>query len=221
MISDKFRCIFVHIPKTAGTSIEYKLRSFDTLETGVQDHRSIREMEPGATANLIHDIVTANHEMLLNHLKNTIRRKRRATPEQFESYYKFTFIRNPWARAHSWYKNVMRDENHRKKHGIPEGCTFETFLADHPNQWALQPQLYWLQDRKGNIPLDFIGRFENLAEDFNHVCDVLQLGITELPHMISSKSKSHHTEFYNERTMKIVADRYAEEIEHFGYRFDE
>ena len=46
MISHKHKCIYIHIPKTAGTSIEYKFGHFKELKRGVQDHRTIGEMEP-------------------------------------------------------------------------------------------------------------------------------------------------------------------------------
>lgn len=221
MISDKFRCIFIHIPKTAGTSIEYKLQSFDSLHQGVQDHRSIREIEPNGIASISRDIITGNAEMLVEHLKNLVRRKQRATPQQYQEYFKFAFVRNPWSRAFSWYQNVMRDENHQKRHKVPADCTYEKFLVSHSNQWALRPQLYWLVDRKGDVPLDFIGRFENLAEGFERVSEALKLDEGELPQMIASKSKRHYSDFYNDKTRKLIADRYAEEIEYFGYSFDE
>ncbi|MEM7131327.1 MAG: sulfotransferase family 2 domain-containing protein [Chloroflexota bacterium] len=220
MISEKYKCIFIHIPKTAGTSIEYKLQSFGDLKTGAQDHRSIREIEPDTASSVLHDLVMLDRDMLFNQLKNLVRHQRRASAKEFQEYFKFTFVRNPWARVYSWYQNVMRDENHRKRHGVPDDCTFESFLEDHANQWALQPQLYWLTDRKGNIPLDFIGRFESLAGDFAHVCEVLKLDDSDLPRMIASKSKHHYTDFYNEKTKKLVAKRYAEEIDYFGYHFD-
>lgn len=220
VISDKYRCIFIHVPKTAGTSIEYKLQSFNALRGGVQDHRSLREIEPHGIRHLLQDIGSLNYEMAQNRLKNIIRRQRCASRQQFQQYFKFSFVRNPWTRALSWYQNVMRDENHRKKHRIPEDCSYEAFLTDYPDQWALRPQLYWLVDHRGEIPLDFIGRFENLSEDFAHVCKVLQLENSELPRMIASTSKSHYTEIYNEITKRIIAERYAEEIDYFGYRFE-
>uniref|UniRef100_A0A1D9FVM8 Sulfotransferase family protein n=1 Tax=Moorena producens (strain JHB) TaxID=1454205 RepID=A0A1D9FVM8_MOOP1 len=46
MISHEHKCIFVHIPKCAGTSIEHLLGHFDDFSgRGGQDHRSIRTIE--------------------------------------------------------------------------------------------------------------------------------------------------------------------------------
>ena len=46
MISDKFRCIFIHIPKNAGTSIESKICSEEGSENLLPDHRTIMDLEP-------------------------------------------------------------------------------------------------------------------------------------------------------------------------------
>jgi hypothetical protein len=56
MISHEYKCIFVHIPKTAGSSIEQKLGWFDELKWGVQDHRTIREIEPKPKSLIYNDI---------------------------------------------------------------------------------------------------------------------------------------------------------------------
>ena len=61
------------------------------------------------------------------------------TKEQYESYFKFTFIRNPWERAYSWYKNVMRDENHKRSHNIISQIPFNEFLQLYAGKGLLKP----------------------------------------------------------------------------------
>lgn len=47
MISHKHKCIFIHIPKCAGTSIEKTLGHFEDYSgRNKQDHRCIRMIEP-------------------------------------------------------------------------------------------------------------------------------------------------------------------------------
>lgn len=206
MISHEHRCIFIHIPKTGGTSIEKKLGHFETLGKGVQDHRTIQQIqpEPGPFwATLFSRTEPEN-----------------VNSRQFRSYFKFTFVRNPWARAFSWYRNVMDDAHHRAKHGVPDDCSFGDFLRSHSGQWAMRSQLHWLRDRGGKIPLDFIGRFERLSEQFEEVAKRLRLEDGSLPTLMKRVGEQpSYIEFYDDELKDLVANRYREEIEQFDYQF--
>ena len=140
------------------------------------------------------------------------------TKAQYDTYFKFAFVRNPWARAYSWYWNVMQDEKHQRSMGITGEMTFEAFLTRYAGKDMLRPQTFWLRDFKGAIPLDFIGRFETLAEDFAACCRRMGISALELPHLRKSEH-AHYRDVYTASLKERVATVYREEIEMFGYSF--
>lgn len=218
MISDKYNCIFIHIPKTAGTSIEKALGHFDVPKRGVQDHRSISEIEPVLPIDLFKSLRQGDPFLLYRKLKKIIKDEKIHLRKKYNQYFKFAFVRNPWARVFSWYKNVIRDEVHRNRFGISAGCTFKEFLEFRSDQYEINPQMYWIKDKNNQIPLDFIGRFENLVNDFNYVAEIIGLENRILPKLVVGE-KSSYTEYYDPAMIDIVNNKYSEEINYFKFEY--
>lgn len=219
-MSHKHKCIFIHIPKTAGTSIEKKLGHFKQLKRGVQDHRTIREMEPIPFGDLAKLTLKGHFALSRNHIKKMIKGQIPISRQQYNTYFKFAFVRNSWSRVFSWYKNVMRDDNHKKRFGVSDKCSFKEFLKNHMDQWELTTQLFWITDKQGQIPMDFIGRFDNLEDDFSHVTDVLGIKDKSLPKLLAGDNQ-HYSQFYDEEMKDIVYRKYRDEIALFKFEFCE
>lgn len=125
----------------------------------------------------------------------------------WDSYFKFTFVRNPWDRTVSEYF-------YRREKGSV-ATDFKSWLKSMSrDSWAIGLQSNWLQDKD----FDFIGKFENLQEDFEAVCEQINYPKVKLPH-INSTSHEHYSMYYDEETKEIVREWHQKDIEKFNYDF--
>ena len=139
--------------------------------------------------------------------------------EQFKSYFKFGFVRNPWDRVVSLYerKEALELRNKMSFDEFVDWIQYSsaTCLHSSPHRY----QLDWFVDPNGTVLADFIGRFERLAEDWAFVAK--KIGVSEaLPHSRPNPRLRHYTEYYNSKTRAIVAEKFKVDIETFGYQFE-
>lgn len=140
--------------------------------------------------------------------------------EKFSSYFKFGFVRNPWDRAVSLYE---RKEGLRLKSKISfeqfvEWMRFASCTCIHPVPHRYQ--LDWFVSPHGDVIVDFIGKFENLASDWAKVAARLGIADADLPQLNVNPDRSRdYASYYSEKTKRIVAERFAVDVEYFGYKF--
>ena len=128
-------------------------------------------------------------------------------PDCFSQYFIFSFVRNPWDMVVSRYF-------YRKSRYSDFNLSIKDFASGNFG-WVHYVDYLSVG---GKICVDFIGRFESLQQDFNIVCDKIGIPEQELPQENKSKHK-HYTEYYDDETRQIVAEKYARDIEYFGYKF--
>ena len=202
MISHKHKFIFIHIPKCAGTSIEQSL--FGKVYVEWDQERKIWKQH--ATASQIREYYCEN----------------------YNNYYSFTFVRNPWDKIVSdyfWIQRNLKIKDSFKNYLILKGKFDDSRLRFPPESRRTRydhiiPQCDFLLDDKGEAMVKFIGRFESIQGDFDTVCDKIGIPRQQLPHKNKTKHK-HYTEYYDDETRRIIAEKYAKDIEHFGYKFGE
>ena len=205
MINHKHKFIFIHIPKTGGTSIEDALFSRKT-RTKKNLWGEPNKYQDGGLQHLI-----ATH--ILNEVGEDI----------FSNYFKFSFVRNPWDKLVSQFKYNRNRSDLREIIGVDKETKFHEYLIKLNStrnhvQWDCQHK--FLYDDNGKLLVDFIGRFENFQQDFTTICDKIGIPKQNLPHKNKTK-REHYTKYYDDETKQIVAEKYAKDIEYFGYEFGE
>ena len=217
--------MFIHIPKCAGTSIELALGHFDEncKIRSRQDHRSVRHIQ---NPNIFNLFKSNNLKYFIRNQKKKIFPSRfrnnniQLNKKQYETYFKFTIVRNPWARVYSAYKNIMFDDLHKQKRKINDSLNFNEYVKRFVyRDPLLVPAIEYIKDYHGNIDLDFIGRFENLNSDFQKICDLANFGHIKLPHKLKSSKDDFYKDFYNKCSVNLVAEVFSEDIKTFNYKY--
>lgn len=185
-ISHKHKFVFIAVPKTGSTSV-----------------RSI--IDPYS------DILSVNNRNSpYKHHTTALNLKSHFESQDWEwnSYYKFSVVRNPWERrVSSWA--------YRLKKGQHNYTEFKDFVRHYP----AAPQFSWLSDQDGNFLMDYVFKLED-PDGMDKVFNKLKIPKVKLPHKNKNGHK-HYTEYYDDETRQIVAKKYAKDIEYFGYEFGE
>jgi len=145
--------------------------------------------------------------------------QKRMPAELFDRYFKFTFVRNPWDRLVSEYEFLLRKTEHGRHERVKKLGGFSDFIRMQiPRRDAYQINM--MCDKRGNVLMDFIGKLENLENDWITVCNRIGIPHQELQRKNASE-RSHYQDYYDTENRQLVARHWAREIELFGYRFDE
>jgi Sulfotransferase family len=141
--------------------------------------------------------------------------------EKFRSYFKFGFVRNPWDRAVSLYerKEGLKLKSRMGFDQFIEWMRFASCTCIHPVPHRYQ--LDWFVSPHGDVIVDFIGKYENLESDWAAISARLGIG-AKLPRLnVNTERTCDYVSYYSEKTRRIVAERFAVDIERFGYKFGE
>ena len=229
MICSPFNCIFVHIPKTAGRSVEAFFMNKLGLNRKNQADREklliIDNDDPAkGTEKLSH--LSAVEYVQCGHI----------SPQEFSGSYKFSFVRNPWARLLSEY----RYRNYLSHRSFKDFVMNKLPPPGRDDKYRhIMSQTEMLYDESGKLLVDFVGKFETLQQDFDLVCQQLGFDESTLPHVNSSDKKSRtsrrtlrnllyrngedklssYVDFYDAETQEFVTNLYRVDIENFGYNF--
>jgi hypothetical protein len=206
MISDKYKCVHIHIPKCAGTSIDLALRGKLTVNWD------------------------ENKKLWKQHCTALNVKKYFASAEQWNNYFKFSIVRNPFDRIVSSYNFLCR---HMEYSNFRDRLLFKDFVlrtgmfekmlnqdsVDKPsnNYHQVRPSVDYLFENDSLI-VDYVGRFERLEDEWEFICEKIGAKI-KLPHINKNDRKKQYQDYYNDETKEYVSKIYKKDIETFGYKF--
>jgi len=191
MISHKYKTIFIHIPKTAGTSIK--------------------------------SIIPPNKKDRSPHSRPS------NYGHYWNTYFTFTFVRNPWDRFLSTYFYCRKMGTGKKfsRKIAKEKPDFNTFILDwfqpfHINHiHRFRPQISWFIHPKTeqHFTYDFVGHMENLESDMKFVLNKIGVPYSHIPKLNTTKHKNYK-QYYNDKSIEKIYNLYNQDIEYFGYTFE-
>jgi hypothetical protein len=208
VINDQRQFIFVHVPKTAGTSMMSAL-----AELPGNNRRWL--------ANTKHETLAAFFAQWPQR-QNLWDRMRRRSPETYRT---FAFVRNPWDRLSSLYRYMKEYRPVEQADRVRSFAEFLDQAADGVawiiNWHTMRPQtdFFTFADATGGrtMRLDFLGHFEHLSEDLAELSGRLGIRIA-LPHKNSStNARIDYRRAYTDRMFEIAGQLFAYDAEFFGY----
>ena len=217
--------LFIHIPKTAGTSIKTELEKYG--ERNHYEEKKLLGLYKKKHAFYPH---TTASELI-----DTIGEK------PLKNIFKFAFVRNPWDRMLSLYTFTLLSAQKRLEHKLTrkdhiseedDKKTVSDLGGQGFNKWLIStdynndiygtpltrlPQSHWLTDQNNEIIVDFIGKYESLYKDLSSITSRLNIKVN-----LSHLNRSNHDDWwktYDENAFNFVKKHFQDDIEKFNYKF--
>jgi hypothetical protein len=228
ILSHAHRFIYIKTYKTASTSIEAALSEIcgpDDVITEASEQLRGHRKQRAQNYRLVHPLVPARplwkklfgrperyYHPTIGYYEHMPAWRVRAYvgDDIWQSYYKFSFERNPWDRQVSWY--------HYKTKSRTRPPSFDAFNRDRKRAYVENYDLY---SENCAVILDFVGLYEDLEAGFAKALSAVGLaGRVSLPVTNVSRSKERdYRRYYSDASRDMIGQWYRREIEHFGYTY--
>ncbi|UWR16199.1 sulfotransferase family protein [Sulfitobacter sp. M368] len=206
--------LFVHIPKTGGTSMALALEGRamkDDVMIGdtpkaVKRRRRLKDVQ--TAGRLWKHSTLADIDGLIG-------------ADEIADLFTFTLVRNPWDRTVSYYHWLREQTFDHASVRLAKTQDFEGFVSDPQIQQSLRqwPARRYMTDVNGTEQCRAYIRLEHLAEDAAPLWAHLGVEL-DLPQSNASVRETDYRRYYSPATCKVVAECCAEDIARFGYAYD-
>lgn len=197
MIHTKYKLAFIHINKTAGSSIEKALGRTEHSPT----HNTLTNYKKYVDKGYyIFSFVRNPYDKMVSQYHH------RKQNTQDKKVLNISFK--------DWIMNL--DEIGFDIKGTGNQVAW---LSLQKWVWDKDKKIYTTRPDEVKLGVDFIGFFENLQEDWNTLQNELDISPQiKLPHRRKSKH-SNYREYYDDVTREIVYNRFEDDFNIFNYKF--
>ena len=220
LVSHSYRLVFVHIQKTGGDTVSR------LLSDSVPDIFRFKAKH-GFAIEAAKDLEHWDEYFKFAFVRNPW--------DRLVSWY--SMIRD--AEKIRWHQALgnRRKRSHLRQTGenklwryvLANSSTFEEFVVNCTDEVEvargvfysfMYNQLDYITDSRGNLLVDFVGRFESFGSDLLKVYNRLGIEMYSIPHENRS-TRGHYSSFYTPETKMIVGERFKRDVEYFGYEFED
>ena len=196
LLSHTFKCVFVHIPRTGGSWLTYKLRDMDPNLRGSGREVGLINAHP----NRVEYVKTGRH--------GTLQQIYDLADVNLDEYYKFAISRHPYSRFQSAYEYYKKTETAQRA-----GFKNLWQMMDWIEQYGACKNHVMLQSRWYDHRLNKIFRFEEI-EKINFANYVPNMPKYSKRNQIA---KTVYTAELDEPLKKRIYKFYQEDFELFKY----
>ncbi len=214
------RAIFIAIPKTGTTAVRQQLQQ-EGQPLIRNPHLNILQVREALYLFLVMQALGQNHAFP-SVLQPTDADLRGCAREMFTSFFKFSAVRNPWARAVSLY-------HRREGVQVSRELSFPEFIRQHEfaSDTCEQPtrhrnQVDWLCDESGNCLVDYVYKLEEFEQAIPEIA-IRTNGRIQLTPLVANQNPESRSrdyrELYTTETRQLIAQRFEKDIDTFHYTF--
>jgi hypothetical protein len=210
-ISSSKNFLFIHVPKTAGSSMSKLLKPHSIPSNRRLTRRFISHLP------FKEDI---QHAYFRQHSKGTTFQSK-INSDVFTNLHKFAVVRNPYDHMVSYFgfhKKHTGGRLYKEAQSWSLGDCISYF--EEKNKRFASNQSSWLTDADGAFLVDRILFFEHLEKDFADLANYLDLGEEAKLPRINTTKRTDYRDYYDSDLKRRVENLYAPDFDNFGYEFD-